>query len=64
MFTELEASLSDERRDWYNNRHALLLDNLLACIREQQAALSQIARTHAHGPGDIARAVLAKWRIE
>ena len=70
MFTELEDSLSDERRDWYNNRHALLLDNLLACIREQQAALVALCGPTPAGMQpettrwETARAVLEKWRIE
>jgi hypothetical protein len=70
MFTELESSLADERRDWFNNRHALLLDNLLACIREQQAALAACLGQAKKGPipeitrWEEARAVLEKWRIK
>jgi hypothetical protein len=67
MFTELESSLADERRDWFNNKHALLLDNLLACIREQQAAIEALLDYHENdNPHGVAhsRAVLEKWRIE
>ena len=74
MFSELEASLADKRRDWFNNHHAMLLDNLLTCIREQQAALKEAieeadaCHDDEHGTPspnlDVARAVLAKWRIE
>ena len=66
MFAELEASLTDERRDWFNNRHAMLLDNLIACIREQQAALAGVIRVadRATDEFDAAHAALRKWRIE
>jgi hypothetical protein len=73
MFTELEASLADERRGWFNNHHAMLLDNLIACIQEQQAALEKMLydfdESDCEYEGDRAavanaRAVLAKWRIE
>ena len=66
MFSELEASLADERRGWFNNHHAMLLDNLIACIQEQQAALAGVIRVvdRATDEFDAARAVLAKWRIE
>lgn len=70
MFTELESTLANDRRDWFNNRHAMLLDNLVACIREQQAALKEMVRVYdstsvTSGPAaKQSRAVLAKWRIE
>lgn len=46
-------------------------NDLLTCIREQQAALEAIltdfadrGETEYNGVADAARAVLAKWRIE
>ncbi len=66
MFSELESTLANDRRDWFNNRHAMLLDNLVACIREQQAAIEALLDYHEEdNPHGVAhsRAVLEKWRI-
>ena len=75
---QLSAELSDDRRDWYNNKHARLLDELLDCIKEQQAALRDLhaaswdMRHGGYRSGLVAkydgwaretRAVLEKWKL-
>ena len=66
----IEAHISNARVPvaMIENDH---LRDLLACIREQQAALEAIltdfadrGETEYNGVADAARAVLAKWRIE
>lgn len=64
-FRNLEATVAEGKKLGLTGNS--FSPDLIACIREQQAALEFYGKGHtteAEGYGSAARAVLAKWRIE